>query len=98
LLIEVDGARADRLVIEELRAVLLGGLFGGNEDKATEELARQVVTQAKLMLARRLPAPTEAGEATRREPPDGQHWRTYGRRDILREQGTRKGPRGLTHA
>jgi hypothetical protein len=54
------------LVVEELRAVLLGGLFGGAEDKATQELARQVVTQAKLMLARRLPAPTEAGSVTTR--------------------------------
>jgi hypothetical protein len=57
----LDAARGDQLVIEELRAVLTGGVFGGNEDKATQELARQVVTQAKLMLARRLPAPTEGG-------------------------------------
>jgi hypothetical protein len=60
----LDGARGDRLVVEELRTVLLGGLFGGAEDKATQELARQVVTQAKLMLARRLPVPTEAGSVT----------------------------------
>jgi len=49
------------LVIEELRAVMTGGLFGGNEDRSTQELARQIVTQTKLMLARRLPAPVEAG-------------------------------------
>jgi hypothetical protein len=53
----LDGASGDRLVVEELRAVLTGGAFGGNEANATKELARQVVTQAKLMLARRLPAP-----------------------------------------
>jgi hypothetical protein len=57
----LDGASGDPLVIEELRAVLTGGVFGGKEEKATEELARQVITQAKLMLARRLPAPAEAG-------------------------------------
>jgi hypothetical protein len=56
----LDAASSDRLVIEELRAVLTGGVFGGNEEKATEELARQVVTQAKLMLARKLPAPADA--------------------------------------
>ena len=57
----IDAARGDQLVIQELRGVLTSGIFGGNENQATQELARQVVTQAKLMLARRLPAPAEAG-------------------------------------
>ena len=56
-----DAARGDQLVIQELRGVLTSGIFGGNENQATQELARQVVTQTKLMLARRLPAPAEAG-------------------------------------
>jgi uncharacterized protein DUF4410 len=60
----VDAASGDRLVIEELRAVLTSGLFGGSEDRSTQELARQIVTQTKLMLARRLPAPAEGGKAT----------------------------------
>jgi hypothetical protein len=60
----LDAAGGDQLAVEELRAVLTGGLFGGNEDKATQELARQVVTQAKLMLARRLPVPANAGSVT----------------------------------
>jgi len=59
----LDGAKGDQLVVEELRAVLTGGVFGGDEDKATEELARQIVIQAKLMLARRLPAAAAPGAA-----------------------------------
>jgi hypothetical protein len=60
----LDAVSGQRLVVEELRGVLIGGLFGGSEDKTTEQLARQVVTQAKLMVARRLPGPAEEGKAT----------------------------------
>jgi hypothetical protein len=55
----LDAATGRRLVIEELRAVLVGGFFGGNEENATQELAKEVITQAKLMLDRRLPPPGE---------------------------------------
>lgn len=53
----LDASTGQRLVIEELRAVLVGGFFGGNEENATQELAKQVITQAKLMLDRRVPPP-----------------------------------------
>jgi hypothetical protein len=59
----LDAATGQRLVIEELRAVLLGGVFGGNEANSTKELARQVITQAKLMLNRKLPPPGENATA-----------------------------------
>ena len=60
----LDGATGQQLVTEELRGVLTGGFLGGKAEQATQELARQVVTQAKLMLARRLPPPAEAGTAS----------------------------------
>lgn len=56
----VDGATGQALVVEDLRAVLTGGVFGGDESKVAQELARQIVTQAKLMLERKVPAPAEA--------------------------------------
>jgi hypothetical protein len=55
-----DAATGQALVVEDLRAFLTGGVFGGDESKVTQELARQIVTQAKLMLERKLPAPSEA--------------------------------------
>jgi hypothetical protein len=55
-----DAATAQALVVEDLRGILTGGVFGGDEAKVTQELARQIVTQAKLMLERKLPAPAEA--------------------------------------
>jgi hypothetical protein len=55
-----DAATGQALVVEDLRAVLSGGVFGGDESKVTQELARQITTQAKLMLERNLPAPSEA--------------------------------------
>ncbi|HWX94428.1 MAG TPA: DUF4410 domain-containing protein [Terriglobales bacterium] len=56
----VDGATGQALVVEDLRAVLTGGVFGGDESKVTQELARQIAIQTKLILERKLPAPAEA--------------------------------------
>ena len=61
----LDGATHQKLVIQELRGELTGGFFGGSEDNASQELARQVVIQTKLMLERRVPAaPAEAVAVT----------------------------------
>jgi hypothetical protein len=51
----LDAATGQRLLIEELRAVFTGGLFGGSEDKIAEELARRVVMQTRFMLDRKIP-------------------------------------------
>ena len=55
----LDAGTGQPLVIEEVRAMMLGGVFGGSADKAPQEFARQIVTQAKLMLVKRVPAPGE---------------------------------------
>jgi hypothetical protein len=57
----LDGATSQKLASKEIRGVLRGGVFGGGEDKATQELARQIVHETKLMLERRLPPPVESG-------------------------------------
>ena len=72
-----DAETGQQLVVEEIRAVLVGGLLGGKEEGVTRLLARQVVTQARLMMERRLPAsadgattvPTE-NSASPTTPPD----------------------------
>jgi hypothetical protein len=58
----LDASTGQSLVVADLRGVLTSGVFGGGEDKATQELARVIVTQVKVMLERRVPPPGEAGE------------------------------------
>lgn len=65
----VDAVTGQQLVVEELRAVLVAGLFGGKEEGVTQDLARQVVTQARLMMGRRLPAPAEGTMTAPTESP-----------------------------
>jgi len=55
-----DAATGQQLAAGEVRAVLAAGLFGGKEEKVTQELAKQIVTQAKLMTRRRVPAAASA--------------------------------------
>jgi hypothetical protein len=50
-----DGKTKQRLQTERLRAVLTGGVFGGNEDKIANEIARRVVLQTRYMLNSRIP-------------------------------------------
>ena len=50
----LDGATKQKLQTEKLRAVLTGGVFGGSEDKISNELARRVVLQTRLMLNARV--------------------------------------------
>jgi hypothetical protein len=59
-----DAATGQTLVVQEVRAMLAGGLFGGKEEKVTQELARQIVTQSKLMTRRRLPAAGESASSS----------------------------------
>lgn len=56
----LDGATGQRLMTQDLRAVLTGGLFGGKEANAAQEFAAQIITRTKLMLAKRVPAAEEA--------------------------------------
>ena len=51
----LDGKTKQRLQTERLRALLTGGVFGGSEDKITNELARRVVLQTRYMLNSRVP-------------------------------------------
>lgn len=68
----LDAGTGQKLVIEEVRGILTGGAFGGNENKVTEELAREVVMQVKLALVRRVPSPDETTSVTTVEAgPDG---------------------------
>jgi hypothetical protein len=64
----MDDATGQKLVSKELRGALVGGVFGGNEDKTTQELAKQIVLEAKLMIERRLPPPVEAGMRSPGDP------------------------------
>jgi Domain of unknown function (DUF4410) len=57
----LDDVTGQTLVSKEVRGVLTGGVFGGGEDKATRELAKQIALEARLMLDRRLPPPLLAG-------------------------------------
>jgi hypothetical protein len=57
----LDAATGQSLVMTDLRGLLTSGVFGGSEDKATQELARVIVTHVKLMLERRIPLLGEAG-------------------------------------
>lgn len=67
----VDVATGQTLAVEDVRGVLLGGLFGGDEAGAARELARQVVMQAKMMLARKLPGPSSgSGDVAPISEPD----------------------------
>jgi hypothetical protein len=52
----LDGATGQRLMSEDLRAVLSGGVFGGNESNAIREFARQIIIKTKLMTVERVPA------------------------------------------
>jgi hypothetical protein len=56
----LDALTGQSLVAGDLRGLLTSGVFGGSEDKATQELARVIVTHVKLMLERRVPLPGEA--------------------------------------
>ena len=62
----LDGWTKQRLQTERLRAVLMGGLFGGSEDKIANELARRVVLQIRYMLSGRIPpeSPTTTSQET----------------------------------
>jgi hypothetical protein len=51
-----DGATGQRLMSEDLRAVLSGGVFGGSESNATQEFARQIIIKTKLMTVKQVPA------------------------------------------
>jgi len=55
----LDGTTGQQLMTQDLRAVLAGGFFGGNESNATQEFARQIITRTKLMLVKRVPAEEE---------------------------------------
>jgi len=52
----IDATTGQKLARKEVRGVLYGGVFGGAEDQATKELARQIVSEAKLIVERRVPA------------------------------------------
>jgi hypothetical protein len=56
----LDASTGQSLVVADLRGLLTSGVFGGSEDKATQELAGVIVTHVKLMLERRVPLPGEA--------------------------------------
>lgn len=51
----LDRKTKQRLQTERVRALLTGGVFGGNEDKISNELARRVVLQTRYMLNSRIP-------------------------------------------
>ena len=52
----LDAATERPILSEELRAMLVGGFFGGNSEGALKDYARQVVNKTKLMVHMRLPA------------------------------------------
>jgi hypothetical protein len=67
----LDAATEQPILSEELRAMLIGGFFGGNSEGALKDYARQVVNKTKLMVHMRLPAPGSISEevATRSGAP-----------------------------
>src|SRR5215469_442199 len=69
----LDGRTKQRLQTEKLRAVLVGGLFGGSEDKIANELARRVVLQTRYMLSGRIPSESPAATSHETTPADSGH-------------------------
>lgn len=59
-----DAATEQPILSEELRAMLVGGFFGGSSEGALKDYARQVVNKTKLMVHMRLPAPGSVPEGT----------------------------------
>ena len=55
----LDGRTKQRLQTQRVRALLTGGVFGGNDDKISNELARRVVLQTRYMLNSRV-LPTDS--------------------------------------
>jgi hypothetical protein len=53
----LDATTAQPLVVQEVRGVLMGGVFGGKDEDVTKALAAQIVAYTKLMLRRRIPPP-----------------------------------------
>jgi len=60
----LDASIGQSVVVSDIRGLLTSGVFGGSEDKVTQELARVIVTHAKLMLERRVSALSQTGANT----------------------------------
>jgi hypothetical protein len=63
----LDRVTEQPILLEELRAMLTGGFFGGKSEGALTDYARQVVNKTKLMVHMRLPAPGAAPNAAAAE-------------------------------
>ena len=55
----VDSSTGQRLMSQDLRALLTGGFLGGKSEGALKDYARQVVNKVKLMQNLRVPEPGE---------------------------------------